>query len=164
MIPRLENNPLVDESQKRLCDYVGKLFAEGEFADVIAFAQQELEAHPANLDMVVYRACSILILQVSGTVRKNDTLVEQAIRHLELIADLMRRAATGYDDSLNFYIALGNLVLEKFRKADFLIDSILEQFDEESEGLSYYYDRRAYWRAHGTFPPRHNEPQEYLPS
>lgn len=155
MLPALNSEIFSkDESQRRLSAYVAKLFAEGEFSDVIAITQKELENRPVDLDMVVYRACSILVLQVSGTVRKNEALVQQAIEHLNLIGDLLHQADDGYDDTLDFYAALGYLVLEKFEKADQLLAFIAPQIEEEEDTLAYYDARKAYWKAKRSVPPR----------
>ena len=137
----------ISESQQRLSEYVAKLFAEGELMDVIEIAQKELETKPANLDLVIYRACAILILQVSGTVRRNQALVEQAIQHLD-------KTETEYDESLDFYAALGYLVLEKFDKADQLLAFIAPIIESEEESMAYYNDRKAYWTAKRTVFPQ----------
>ena len=144
----------ISESQQRLSEYVAKLFAEGELMDVIEIAQKELETKPANLDLVIYRACAILILQVSGTVRRNQALVEQAIQHLDAISDLLHKTETEYDESLDFYAALGYLVLEKFDKADQLLAFIAPIIESEEESMAYYNDRKAYWTAKRTVFPQ----------
>lgn len=155
MLPALNSDQFnKDESQRRLSEYVARLFAEGEFSDVIAITQKELENKPVDLDMVVYRACSILVLQVSGTVRKNEALVQQAIEHLDLISDLLHQSDESYDDTLDFYTALGYLVLEKFDKADQLLAFIAPQIEEEEDSLAYYDARKAYWKAKRSVPQR----------
>ena len=133
----------ISESQQRLSEYVAKLFAEGELMDVIEIAQKELETKPANLDLVIYRACAILILQVSGTVRRNQALVEQAIQHLDAISDLLHKTETEYDESL-----------EKFDKADQLLAFIAPIIESEEESMAYYNDRKAYWTAKRTVFPQ----------
>lgn len=144
----------VDASQRRISEYVAKLFAAGEFTDVVMISQKELEQHPLNLDLLVYRACAILVLQVSGTVRKNEDLVQQAIDHLDLVANMLRQAGEEYDDSLDFYSALGYLVLQKFDKADELLSFIEPQIREEEDSLAYYDARKAYWKSRRTAPAR----------
>lgn len=154
MIPVLGGKLALDASQRRVSEYIAKLFAEGEFADVVAIAQKELESKPTNLDLVVYRACAILVLQVSGTMNKNEALVQQAISHLDMVSDLLHKADDTYDDSLDFYSALGYLVLEKFEKADQLLAFIAPQIADEEDTMAYYDARKAYWKAKRGIPPR----------
>lgn len=155
MMPALFGDKFInDASQQRVSEYVAKLFAEGEFADVVAISQKELENHPINLDLIVYRACAILVLQVSGTVRRNEALVQQAISHLDLVSDLLHRLDSEYDDSLDFYAALGYLVLEKFDKADQLLAFIAPQLEDEADTLAYYDMRKEYWKAKQAAPAR----------
>lgn len=156
MIPIFADKLFIDESQKRMSHYLGKLFEEGELINVIVFAQQELEAHPLNLDLVVLRSCAILVMQASGTVKKSEEIVEQALKHLEITLDFIRGALLDYDDSLNFYIALGYLVLDKIDLADQAIGFITHQFTENQDALDYYNDRREFWRCRRVFPFRHS--------
>lgn len=155
MIPSLQMGNLpMEDSDRRVSAYIAQLFAQGDFDDVIAISQQELSSHPENLDLVVYRACAILILQVSGTVRRNETLLHQAMSHLNTIIDLMHHTDDTYDDSLDFYLALGHLALGKFDEADRLFTFIEPILHEEQEALDYYESRKSYWKAKQTMPTR----------
>ena len=148
------NTPMPDffsASNKRMSEYVSRLFGEGELFDVIAITQQELQTNPLNLDMMVYRACACLVLQVSGTIHLDYDVVEQAIDHLNMIAELMSEKSA-YDDSLNFYIALGYLVLGKFDLADRTLETLHLSPADDEEALHYYHDRKIFWEEQNDLP------------
>lgn len=144
---------LYSQSSKRLSEYVSRLFGEGELFDVIAITQQELQNNPSNLDMMVYRACACLVLQVSGTITLDYEIIEQAIDQLNLIAELMSERAS-YDDSLNFYIALGYLALGKFDLADRTLETLHLSPSDDADALEYYHGRKKFWEERGD-PPLH---------
>lgn len=149
-VPRIDLPDDSPESGKRLSEYVGRLFNEGELFDVVAITQKELQDHPMNLDMLVYRACACLVLQVSGTVKVDTELVAQAIDQLNLIAELMNKTSS-YDDSLNFYIALGYLVLQRSDLADRTIGTLHLSYDTDGDALDYYDERKNFWLQKNNF-------------
>lgn len=150
------------QSEQLLSDYVGKLFSEGEFYNVINFSHKAIEDNPMNLDLVVYRACSYIVLAVSDTSTISDKEVMIAIEHLELVIRLIG-SVDEYDQSLDYYIALGKLVLGEFEMADSLIDA-LPDYDDIPDAIDYYERRREHWITKNNYIPTSRHMGVPLPS
>lgn len=148
-------------SAKLFSDYLGRLFSEGQFFDVVSFADHALDQNPLNYDLMVYRSCAYIVLQVSGSMPVSDSQVQQAVDQLQMISSMIS-VENDYNQSLDFYIALGYLVLRQVDKADKLIDA-LPDYDDIPEAIDYYTQCRDNWIIKNNYIPI-LRPQEPLPS